>query len=136
MIGDDPDDTNPKKIIVGENIFEPKAVIPLRSRNRLIFVAHERRPERHPTCYYPIVFYSDDCGESWTSVPMEECPYFDNAWPDRGIRWQQNNRENAIVELSDGTLYMVSRTATNYHYESYSFDGGETWTPFKQSVFH
>ena len=136
MIGDDPDDTNPKKIIIGENIFEPKAVIPLRSRNRLIFVAHERRPECHPTCYYPIVFYSDDCGESWNAVPMEECPYFDNAWPDRGIRWQQNNRENAIVELSDGTLYMVSRTATNYHYESYSYDGGETWTPFEQSVFH
>ena len=136
MIGNDPDDTNPEKIPVCERTFEPRAVLPLKSRNRLIFVAHETRPESHPTCFYPVVFISDDCGKSWKSKPMEECPYFDNAWPDKGVRWQQNNRENSIVELSDGTLYMITRTAMNFHYESFSYDGGETWTPFKQSVFH
>jgi hypothetical protein len=31
---------------------------------------------------------------------------------------------------------MIARTANNYHYETYSHDGGETWEPFKQSAFH
>lgn len=75
-------------------------------------------------------------GESWQEVSIDEVPYYTKQWPDKGIRWQQNNRENTIAELSDGTLYMITRTALDYHYESFSYDGGETWSEFKKSVFH
>ena len=136
-IGTDPDDASPRIIKVSDvDCNEPLAPFPLRSRERVMFIATERRPESHPTCFYPVLFISDDHGESWREIHMDECPYFELKWPDQGGRWQQNNRENHIVELSDGTLYMISRTAMNYHYESYSYDGGDTWTEFKPSRFH
>lgn len=137
-IGNSPDDTCCRIVNVTDKsyVFEPKSLLALRSRNRIVFIAHEPRPDRHPSCYYPILYLSDDGGESWKEVILDEVPYFEHHWPDKGVRWQQNNRENTIVELSDGTLYMVTRTAMNYHYESFSRDGGETWSEFKPSVFH
>ncbi|MBO7148332.1 MAG: exo-alpha-sialidase [Clostridia bacterium] len=136
-IGDDPDDVLPKEIqVTALDCIEPLAPFYLRDRERIIIVTTERRPDRHPTCFYPVLFISDNRGESWRELHMEECPYFELQWPDQGGRWQQNNRENHIVELTDGTLYMISRTAMNYHYESYSYDGGDTWTEFKPSRFH
>lgn len=136
-IGTDPDDESPECIEIPDtHEFEPMPPVALRSRNRVIFVAHERRKDIHPSCYFPVVFYSDDNCRTWVKKPMEPCPFFAHQFPDQGVRWQQNNRENSIVELSDGSLYMIARTANNYHYETYSHDGGETWEPFKQSVFH
>ncbi len=136
-IGKDPDDENPQCIEIPDtHEFEPMAPVPLRSRNRVLFVAHERREDIRPACFFPVLFISDDGCKTWRKQPMEACPFFEPHFPDKGIRWQQNNRENSIVELSDGTLYMMARTGTNYHYETYSHDGGDTWEPFKQSVFH
>ena len=136
-IGNDPDDENPEIIEIPDtHEFEPRSPIALRSKNRVLFVAHERRKDIHQSCFFPVVFISDDGCKTWRKKPMEACPFFDSKFPDKGKRWQQNNRENSIVELSDGTLYMMSRTAMNYHYETYSHDGGDTWEPFKQSVFH
>ena len=40
--------------------------------------------------------------------------------------------ENAIVELSDGTLLMNERSHDpGRRWKSYSYDGGETWSPFE-----
>ncbi|MBQ8510620.1 MAG: exo-alpha-sialidase [Clostridia bacterium] len=134
--GIDPDDTNPRVVKVSDDTcIEYMPPVVMRSRNRILFVGLERRPKVHQSCFYPVLFLSDD-GESWQVQHMEECPYFPVKWPDQGGRWQQNNRENTITELSDGSLLMMTRTAMNYHYQTISRDGGETWEPFTQSVFH
>ncbi len=64
---------------------------------------------------------SDDHGETWQAG---------NAVPN------PHNRitpcENAIVELSDGTLLMNQRSHDpGNRWKSYSSDGGETWSPFE-----
>lgn len=137
-IGDSPDDADyvVRKVTDRDDLLDLKLPMALQSRNRILFLAHERRPDRHPTCYYPVLYLSDDGGGTWREVRLDEVPYYVKQWPDRGMRWQQNNRENTIVELSNGTLYMMARTALDYHYESFSRDGGDTWTEFRKSVFH
>ncbi|OKL45923.1 sialidase family protein, partial [Boudabousia marimammalium] len=61
--------------------------------------------------------YSDDHGETWHAGALTA------AYGD----------ENKVVELSDGTLMMNSRTgaAGGHRYVSYSEDQGETWGPWK-----
>jgi len=45
--------------------------------------------------------------------------------------WHRGLLEPTIAELSDGRLLMIMRAQTNTgtFYKSYSYDGGETWTP-------
>lgn len=64
---------------------------------------------------------SDDHGETWRTGKAVPNPH---------------NRttpcENAIVELSDGTLLMNERSHNpGNRWKSYSSDGGESWSPFK-----
>src|SRR5262249_43923784 len=40
----------------------------------------------------------------------------------------------ALVELQNGHLLMILRTATSHHYESRSRDGGLTWDPPRPSL--
>ncbi len=108
----------------------------LKSRERIVIVVHERYPEIHESCFFIKIHYSDDCGETWKIVDPGSAPMFEKKWPHKGYRWQQNYRENTIVELSDGTLMMLARTATDYHYVNYSYDGGESWTTPAPSIFH
>ncbi len=137
FVGNSPDDEQPKKYKISDKVyFEPRLPFVMRSRDRILCVVTERRPESHNTCYYNVVVYSDDGGETWKESPLGEAPYHEKKWPHKGYRWQQNNRECSMEELSDGSLLIHSRTATDYHYLSRSFDGGETWTDFEPSVFH
>ncbi|GAB5561478.1 MAG: hypothetical protein SynsKO_31250 [Synoicihabitans sp.] len=39
------------------------------------------------------------------------------------------------MELRDGRLWMLLRTSQDYHYESYSADGGASWSPAEPSRF-
>lgn len=108
----------------------------LKSRNRIIVIIHEHRPELHESCFFIKIHYSDDCGETWKIVDPGMAPMFEKKWPHKGIRWQQNFRESSIVELSDGSLTMFARTATDYLYITRSYDGGESWTTPEPSIFH
>lgn len=138
LTGESPDDAHPRRRrICGRECFEFRQILPLEDRRRILVTAHEHRDQ--PVCssaYFPVVFYSDDGGESWTCVHLGAAPWHEPRWPHKGFRWQQNNREHTIAPLSDGTLLMLSRTATDYHYQSFSRDGGESWSEFVPSVFH
>ncbi|MBE6589333.1 MAG: exo-alpha-sialidase [Ruminococcaceae bacterium] len=137
LIGDDPDDENPMRIMFCEgSCGEIRMLFPMRSRNRVIIVCHEKRPKLHPTAFFAVLYYADGDLRHWTRVPLEAVPFYEPAEGHRGVRWQQNNRENTIEELTDGRLVMISRTALDYHYICYSEDGGETWTKPAPSVFH
>ncbi|HPA45142.1 MAG TPA: sialidase family protein [bacterium] len=41
--------------------------------------------------------------------------------------------EPALMELSDGSIYMIMRTGTDRMWETWSRDGGETWDPPRPS---
>ena len=137
LVGDDPDDENPMRILISEDyIGEVRTIFPLRSRNRVIVVAHEKRPDLHPTAFFAVLYVADDDLRNWRRIPLEVVPFYKPAEGKKGVRWQQNNRENTIEELSDGRLMMISRTSMDYHYVSYSSDCGETWTTPEPSIFH
>lgn len=69
-------------------------------------------------------YFSDDNGNSWqvgTQVP------------------NGNNiitQEPGIVELLDGRIWMLIRTASGIQYQSYSSDAGKTWSSIEPSIFH
>ncbi len=136
-IGNSPDDTDPtiSKIADKGVMHEYRLPFVMRSRNRIIVVGHEVRPQEHPTCYYSVILSSED-GINWNKAPLASAPYTQAKWPHKGMRWQQNNREATIEELDDGSLLLISRTATDYHYTCRSYDGGITWTEPQQSIFH
>lgn len=60
------------------------------------------------------VALSPDCGRTWTLHGGVESP----AW----------SLENMIVERSDGRLWMLIRAGGGVIWESYSTDGGRTWS--------
>lgn len=75
------------------------------------------------------VLISEDGGRTWT--PHGELHIFEpKVRP--GATWGLD--EPAIVQLSNGELYMLFRTGTSWHYESRSPDGGYTWTPPQRSA--
>ena len=133
---DSPDDTPEEIFVCTTEFIDFRLPIPLRSKNRIIVIAHERRPEEHPTCFFALLLISDDGGKTFKIVRLQGAPYYERASENEGVRWQQNNRENTIEELSDGTLLMFSRTATNFHYTTRSHDCGDTWEENRPSVFH
>jgi len=136
LLGDHPDDQAPRRVTISaEPYIDICAPVIMRSRNRILVIAHETRPALHPTAYFPVLFLSDD-GISWRVLPLEGVPFYQPRNPRGGVRWQQNNRENTIEELSCGRLMMLSRTATDYHYVCYSEDGGDSWTEPCPSIFH
>lgn len=82
------------------------------------------------------VVLSDDDGHTWRVREIETIDLYPVTWPDKGVRWQNRVTEPTVVELSDGTLWMLLRTSTNHHYESFSTDGGDTWTAPTPSRFY
>ena len=137
LIGDTPDDENPMQIMIDDRRSgEVGTIFPMRNRNRVIVIVHEKRPELHPTAMFACLYYADGDLRNWHRVSLEAVPFFKPTPPATGVRWQQNNRENTIEELSGGKLMMISRTALDYHYVCYSEDGGETWTKPEPSIFH
>ncbi len=82
------------------------------------------------------VYYSDDDGDSWTLTEVEPTPPALSVEPHKGPRWQNCGIEPTIVELQDGRLLMALRTSQDYHYFTYSEDGGATWTKPEPSPFH
>ena len=70
---------------------------------------------------------SDDDGETWTeSADVIFAPF---------TRTETGLQEPGVAELPGGALYGYFRTDLGRHYESYSPDGGRTWSPAQPSAF-
>ena len=105
------------------------------SCNRWFVLGEYNLPER--TDKFAVVFYSDDDGESWAEVVLENsAPKHEMQLPHKHPRWQQYTSEPTIVELSTGEIVMIVRTAQDYHYMYRSTDKGETWSGPVPSMFH
>ncbi len=68
--------------------------------------------------------YSDDCGKTWQLMPDAVCsPFTDHT----GLQ------EPGLYEYEDGTLWMYCRTYYGFQYQSFSTDGGYSWSPAQPS---
>ncbi len=138
LLGDSPDDENPMRILITDKPHVADVMTPfvMRSRNRVLVITHETRPALHPTAFFAVLHYADGDLRNWHTVPLSPAPFHAPQPGHTGVRWQQNSRENTVEERSDGTLVMMTRTATDYHYVYHSEDGGESWSEPEPSVFH
>lgn len=82
------------------------------------------------------VFYSDDDGDTWQRSQFVNAPDHQPGGLHKGYRWNHGAVEPTVVELNDGRIWMLARTAQDHHYESFSHDGGATWEPLKPSRFY
>jgi hypothetical protein len=82
------------------------------------------------------IWLSDDGGIGWrpSKTPITSPPHKVGGLH-QGLRWQNNAVEATLVELKDGRLWALLRTSQDFHYESFSSDRGETWSPGVASRF-
>lgn len=102
----------------------------LKSRDRVLFAAHGEFP------YRITVFRSDDDGLTWAKTTLPPGPSFEIKPPHRGPRWENWCVEPTILELQDGRLWMLARTARDNYYECFSEDGGKSWSVWGPSRFY
>ncbi len=76
---------------------------------------------------FSLIFCSCDDGETWHQLPNR----FVNPVPHSETGLQ----EPGITELKNSSLYAYFRTDGMCQYESFSHDGGNTWTPVSPSKF-
>jgi hypothetical protein len=81
-------------------------------------------------------FYSDDDGQTWQRSNLVAAPPHKPDGRDKSVRWQNEGYEPTFVELKDGRVWMIFRTSQDYHYESFSTDGGATWSEPQPSAFY
>ena len=127
-----PDGPFKATLVTTRGVACPRLPMPLRSRRRWILALQRREDNKHRL----YVLRSDDDGRTWAESTVESPPEHVVAPPHQGVRWQNQGCEPTVVELSDGRLWMLIRTSTDFHWESTSDDGGETWSPVRPSRFH
>lgn len=87
--------------------------------------------------FRPVVAISDDDGEHWKHIELPVRQNTEIFYPDKGYRWANLGSEPTVCELADGTLYLLSRTSTNFFNEYFSYDHGDTWVGSgEESMIH
>ncbi len=81
-------------------------------------------------------YVSDDGGDTWQRSNTVTVPDHTGGGFHRGIRWNHGAVEPTVIELNDGRLWMLVRTPHDVHYESFSDDGGITWSESRPSQFY
>ncbi len=84
-------------------------------------------------CY---TYVSDDDGSTWQRSNIVTAPDHEAGGFHQGRRWNHGAVEPTVIELNDGRLWMLMRTAQDRHYESFSTDGGLTWDESRPSMFY
>jgi len=101
---------------------------------RLIFGFHRSIAERKPPygqCFTSSV-YSDDGGATWIESSSKILAPVYEGYIGNNYGFVEPN----IVELKDGRIWLVGRTQTDYLYQSFSSDQGESWSEGEASIFH
>jgi hypothetical protein len=127
-----PDGQLTSALVTRQTGFMARQPLALRCRHR--WVQPIQRRAQSPQ--QPGVLLSDDDGATWREVLLPSPPPHRVEWPHKGVRWQNYGCEPSVVELSTGKLWMLIRTSQDCHYESFSDDGGDSWTPPVASRFY
>jgi len=107
----------------GYYVVNNDRLVKLRS-GRLIFPAAAQGEPGNPGVVQ--IYYSDDLGKTWQMLPSEvRSPYSD---------WIQL-QEPGLYEYEDGSLWLYARTAYGHQYQSFSRDGGLTWTAPEPNLY-
>ncbi|MFI3243577.1 MAG: sialidase family protein [Akkermansia sp.] len=100
------------------------------SNGRIIIPMHERFKGTK-------FLISDDEGISWKeSKEFITVPEYQEKGIDLAPRWRNAGVEGTAVELKNGTVYAIVRTDSNWSYEAYSKDKGNTWSKPEKSPFY
>lgn len=85
----------------------------------------------------PMVFLSDDNGDTWRECHVPVTPVADTVqYPHKGLRWVHAGAEPCVAEMPSGRLIMLLRSSMDVHYQSFSDDGGDTWSVPEPSPFY
>jgi len=137
VTGKSPDATELKFYKLSETeLAWHRTPLPIKSKKRWIVPGQEPLPEGPAGAHRVVLFLSDDDCVTWRKVTLKSAPPHTIVAPHEGVRWQNGSCEPTIVELDGGKLCLIARTSTDYHYQYFSDDGGETWTEPEPSPFH
>lgn len=128
-----PGEENPRMVKISDEVYWDMFLPTVLEKEKRIITTGSINRDGN---YSPTVFYSDDDGETWTTVTLPSTPKHTPVWPHLGVRWQNNGAEPNLVSLPDGRLMILARTSLDYFYVYYSSDSGETWTDGVPSRFH
>ncbi len=127
-----PDDSDPQWIKISDDDYYD-SFLPVGSSfsDRVWITA-----QKWGTCT-PTFFYSDDFGLTWSISEVSLNAEFELVPPHKGLRWcKGSGSEPYAVELSPNKMMMIIRTPTDQFYQSFSCDGGESWTEAVPSTFY
>lgn len=102
----------------------------IKNGKRIVVAAHGGVTPKG--CY---TYVSDDDGLTWKCSNTVTSPDHRGGGFHKGIRWNHGAVEPTVVELKDGTLWMLMRTSQDRHYQAFSQDGGLTWSESEPSPF-
>jgi hypothetical protein len=102
---------------------EPRPEIGAFLHNQWIRIAVHEYDSRFSWSY---VLYSDDQGETWKSSRSGSLV----VWDPETMSWHRTSQPS-VAEVAPGKLLMLLRTDLGRHFQSWSRDNGETWTPPK-----
>lgn len=111
-----------------------KPPIFIRNNKRIVVAGHYGLQKGLPKAC--LTFVSDDDGLTWQRSSLITTPDHVSEGFHKGIRWNHGAAEPTVVELKDGRLWMIIRTSQDYHYQSFSSDGGLTWSESTPSPFY
>jgi Neuraminidase (sialidase) len=107
----------------GYHVLNNDRVVQLADGRLICPVALHNRPSYIEPDWSGILlcYFSDDSGQTW----QRSTSALKGSHPD-GTRILL--QEPGVLELQDGRLWMWARTNEGYQYQSWSADGGDTWT--------
>ena len=129
-----PEDPDPKQVKISSFRFSDCFQPTKSDYSDRIYFTGQRRNERNESV--PTFIYTDDYGKTFHLVELPHPPKPEIVFPHQGIRWSNDcGTEPVACELSSGKMMMLIRNATDSFYQSFSEDGGTTWSEPEPSVF-
>lgn len=111
-----------------------KPPIFVRDGKRVVVAAHYGLQTGLPKACLTLI--SDDDGITWKRPNLITTPDHEGGGFHNGKRWNHGAAEPTVIELNDGRLWMLIRTSQDHHYQSFSEDGGESWSEATPSPFY
>ncbi|MGA3323823.1 MAG: sialidase family protein [Terriglobia bacterium] len=96
---------------------------------RILVALSYHSPTRSTGFFVSYVVFSDDGGNTWRNCRSDvtvDCG---------GKAGESGACEPVLMELEKGRVWMIIRTQTGFLFESFSEDGGETWSQARRTIF-